>query len=541
MNQFDSHQHIPQTLETQNQQGLFGHIGEVEAPPRARRKKLKQSRTLPLTGKNYVLDTNVLLHDPASIHRFADNHLWIPVDVLSELDKFKGEQSSDRGANARAVHRELSRIFSGQPGAVTTGAPTEGGGTIRIAINDPAAKNKSPGIARFQQLFPDTARVDHRIIETVLLIQETHPELPAVLVTKDLNMQLKALAVGVPCEDYLNDKVEAKDVESYDLRCIEVTPHELQRFASSGELELEEARIAGLAYNEYVLLRADERKTMPARFFAGQKFKRLQVPDSLHIPRGLDIHPANLGQQCLIDALLDPSISLVTCYGQAGTGKTLLAVAAGLHCVFARQYYGLTVSRPVVAMGDTLGFLPGSLEEKMRPWLQPIYDAFEVLMPPPGLHANGNGHAHQQQGKSKRKKHGGALQQPPPHHNGGNGNGNGAPAVRRPHELLIEQGLVEIEALCYIRGRSIPRRFFVLDESQQLTPLEAKTIVTRMSKGSKLVLIGDPGQIDNPYVDSRSNGLVYTRNRLKGQPITAHICLNKGERSPLAEVGAKLM
>ncbi len=179
-------------------------------------------------------------------------------------------------------------------------------------------------------------------------------------------------------------------------------------------------------------------------------------------------------------------------------------------------------------MGDTLGFLPGSLEEKMRPWLQPIYDAFEVLMPLPGV----NGHAHQN-GKAKKKHANNAQQSPQPHSNG--------PIVRKPHEILMEQGLVEIEALCYIRGRSIPKRFFVLDESQQLTPLEAKTIVTRMSKGSKLVMVGDPGQIDNPYVDSRSNGLVYTRNRLKGQGIAAHVCLNKGERSPLAEIGAKLM
>jgi PhoH-like ATPase len=528
MNQLDSHQHIPQNLEHQPQQGLFG---DIETGQRAKKKKQKHSRRLAVTGKNYILDTNVLLHDPTCIQRFDENHVWIPVDVLSELDKFKNEQS-ERGANARAVHRELSRIFSEKGTTVTEGAPTAGGGTVRIAVNDVVAKSKSSaGIARFQHLFPDTERVDHRILATVLLIQETDPTRAAVLVTKDLNMQLKGLAVGLQCEDYLNDKVEAKDVESYDLRCIEVHPHELQRFASSGELQLEPDRIIGLSLNEYVLLRADERKTMPARFFTGQKFKRLHLPEALHIPRGIDLHPANLGQQCLIDALLDPNISLVTCYGQAGTGKTLLAVAAGLHSVFTKHYNGLTVSRPVVAMGDTLGFLPGSLEEKMRPWLQPIYDAFEVLMPLPGLNGNG-GHSHQQQGKPK-KKHPGAQQSPQPHSNG--------PIVRKPHEILMEQGLVEIEALCYIRGRSIPKRFFVLDESQQLTPLEAKTIVTRMSKGSKLVMVGDPGQIDNPYVDSRSNGLVYTRNRLKGQAIAAHVSLNKGERSPLAEMGAKLM
>lgn len=533
MNQFDSLQHIPQDLEQQPQQSLFADVAEAEQRTTSRKKQRKNRKVSgPESCKNYVLDTNVLLHDPTCIQRFDENHVWIPVDVLSELDKFKNEQS-ERGANARAVHRELTRIFSQQTKSVLGGAPTNGGGTVRIAVNDLTVKGKSSaGVMRFQHLFPDTERVDHRIIASVLLIKENHPDRATVLVTKDLNMQLKGLAMGLQCEDYLNDKVEAKDVESYDLRCIEVHPHELQRFASSGELQLNDDRIAGLVLNEYVLLRAGDRKTMPARFFAEQKFKRLQVPDTLHIPRGIDLHPANLGQQCLVDALLDPNISLVTCYGQAGTGKTLLAVAAGLHSVFTKSFNGLTVSRPVVAMGDTLGFLPGSLEEKMRPWLQPIYDAFEVLMPMPGL----SGQPQQQQQNKKPKKKHPAEQVAQPHNNGGNGT-----VVRKPYEVLMEQGLVEIEALCYIRGRSIPRRFFVLDESQQLTPLEAKTVVTRMSKGSKLVMVGDPGQIDNPYVDSRSNGLVYTRNRLKGQVIAAHVCLNKGERSPLAEIGAKLM
>ena len=178
---------------------------------------------------------------------------------------------------------------------------------------------------------------------------------------------------------------------------------------------------------------------MPARLLAPGRLKRLIVPESLHIPRGIDLRPVNLGQQCLLDALLDPSIALATCYGSAGTGKTLLAVAAGLHSVFAHQYNGLTVSRPVVAMGETLGFLPGSLEEKMRPWLQPIYDALEVLMPPPGVASA----EHQQQRRGKNKH-----PDLPVHATGG--------GPRKPYEHLIEQGIVEIEALCYIRGRSIP-------------------------------------------------------------------------------------
>jgi len=476
-----------------------------------------------VTGKNFILDTNVLLHDPNCIQRFDDNHVWIPVDVLAELDKFKNEQS-ERGANARAVHRSLSKIFSVNGASVTEGVPTVGGGTLRLAVFDFGGKIKSSSaLASFLRIFPDAERVDHRILATVLLVGEHDPS-PAILVTKDLNMQLKALAVGLVCEDYLNDKVEAKDVDSYDPQIVEVDPYEMQRFASSGELPLDTARAAHLAINEYVLLRAGERKTMPARMTHNGVFKRLQIPESLHIPRGIDLRPANLGQQCLIDALLDPSISLVTCYGQAGTGKTLLAVAAGLHSVFAKNFNGITISRPVVAMGDTLGFLPGSLEEKMRPWLQPIYDALEVLMPPGQCAPQ-----HAPQSKKGKKSH---SSEPQSQH---------ASVPRKPYEHLIEQGIVEIEALCYIRGRSIPRRYFVLDEAQQLTPLEAKTIVTRMSKGSKLIMVGDPAQIDNPYVDSRSNGLVYTRNRLKGQGIAAHVSLNKGERSMLADVGAKLM
>ena len=202
----------------------------------------------------------------------------------------------------------------------------------------------------------------------------------------------------------------------------------------------------------------------------------------------------------------------MTCYGQAGTGKTLVAMAAGLHGVFSRDFNGLTVSRPVVAMGDQLGFLPGSLEEKMRPWLQPIYDALELLMSPQS----------KQGPKRKRNK---------PENE----------TIKKPYDDLVNQGVIEVEALCYIRGRSIPNRFFILDEAQQLTPQEAKTVVTRMSKGSKLVMVGDPAQIDHPYVDSRSNGLVYTRQRMRGQGFAAHVTLSRGERSDLAEAGASLM
>ena len=500
------------------QSALFDETLPSDIPRRSRRSPIATAieefglKAPSKLGKNYVLDTNVLLHDPACLERFKENHICILVDVLAELDKFKSEQS-ERGANARRVHRRLTEIFA-TGGVPTNGVPTQGGGTIRLVIYDPSAcPDNSERLKQFYRIFPDRERVDHRILAACFLLQQHNTDGQVALVTKDINLQLKARAVSIECQDYLNDKVDAREVSNYDVRRIEVESSELHRFASSGELVIDEQRYLGCFINEYVLLCCTEKQTIPARLQFDKKFVRLNIPEVLKIPDGQSLKPLNLGQRCLIDALLNPAISLVTCYGHAGTGKTLVAVAAGLHEMFNRKYNGITVSRPVVSMGDQLGFLPGSLEEKMRPWLQPIHDALDLLMRP------------ELPLGPKRK-------QPKP---------GPATIVKKPYELLMEQGILEIEALCYIRGRSIPNRFFILDEAQQLTPQEAKTIVTRMSRDSKLVLVGDPAQIDNPYVDSRSNGLVYTRNRLKGQPFTAHVALNRGERSELAEAGAQLM
>ncbi|MGB1261247.1 MAG: PhoH family protein, partial [Akkermansiaceae bacterium] len=374
-------------------------------------------------GKNFVLDTNVLLHDPACLNRFKDNHLCIPVDVLAELDKFKGEQS-ERGANARQIHRRLSEMLAGDQ-AVTDGVSTDGGGSIRLVIYDPAfCEKNSEALRQFLRVFPDRERVDHRILAATLLLTE-HNSSEVVLVTKDLNMQLKARSVGINCQDYLNDKVDPGEVSNYDLRCVDVDANEMQRFASSGELTLEHPRRNEVVLNQYALLRAGEKQTMPARLDANGTFVRLQIPEVLRIPDGHHLKPLNLGQKCLIDALLNPDISLVTCYGQAGTGKTLVAVAAGLHEMFNRRYNGLTISRPVVSMGDQLGFLPGSLDDKMKPWLQPIYDALDLLMQP----ATPQGPRRKQQKKEAS-----------------------ADPSAKPYDELIERGVIEIEALCYIRG-----------------------------------------------------------------------------------------
>ena len=472
------------------------------------------------SGKTFVLDTNVLLHDPGCLNRFADNHVCLPVDILVELDRFKNEHT-ERGANARRAHRTLAAMFVDGT-QVSQGVPTDGGGTVRLVLFDPQrSEETSAAVRQFFELFADRTKVDNRILACAKLLEEHNSE-QVILVTKDLNMQLKARAVGLICQDYLNDKVDPQEVSSHELVVVPVNQAELQRFASSGHLDLEETRIAALNVNQYVMLEAGERQSMVARLDVGNVFVRLMVPDQLQVPGGQVLKPLNVGQRCLIDALVNPEISLVTCYGQAGTGKTLVAVAAGLSEIFNRRYIGLTVSRPVVAMGEQLGFLPGTLEEKMRPWLQPIYDSLDWLFQTP-----------LKQGAKRKMTKKAPLREPTA--------STGRVEPQRAYDYLLETGVIEIEALAYIRGRSIPNRFFILDEAQQLTPQEAKTVVTRMSRGSKLVLIGDPDQIDNPYVDSRSNGLVYTRNRLKSEAFTAHISLSKGERSELAEAGARLM
>ncbi|MDP1579846.1 MAG: PhoH family protein [Candidatus Didemnitutus sp.] len=490
--------------------------------------------------KTYVLDTNVLLHDPQSIYKFEDNNLAIPVEVLEELDAIKGEQSTERGRNARRVHRVLQELLPDSH-SMHEGVKLPNGGTLSVIINRYLVENNwsTPAMQRLRAVVSDFTKKDNRIIASALFVQETYQP-PTILVTKDVNVQLKARAVGLEAEDYLNDKVpEAPDTDSYPT--LELDVYEMQRFCSEGAIEFDD-NIAGRLYlNEYVLLMTPEGKTMPGRYFGHGLVKRLRFPEFVKAPGGIPIRPRNLEQQFFMDALMDDSISLITCFGKAGTGKTLLSTACALHQTTddASRYDGLSISRPVIALGKDIGFLPGSLEEKMKPWLQPYHDALEVLMP--SKSQKDPQFAAKKVGK-KNKKHDdlhASMTAPQPFHGGGGGSG-GMPPMK-PYERLIRNGLVEIEALCFIRGRSIARRFFILDEAQQLTPHEVKTVITRISESSKIVLIGDPAQIDNPYVDARSNGLVYCHNRMKGQSLHAHVKLSKGERSRLAELAADLL
>ncbi len=469
---------------------------------------------------------------------FQEHVVWIPVEVLEELDKFKPENTT-RGANAREVHRKLTERF---PGAdqMRDGVSLEGGGRLRVCINaalhyqnsaQPEARTGSKAAAT-HALFPDLSRMDNRILATAAYLADTEKE-QTILVTKDLNLQLKARALGLEAQDYRTDRVEDdQDIRrtqrksgAEDYESIEIPRTRLQAFASEGHIYLDSAGHKFLD-NQYLVFHCpeDPHHGIPARHVGDSHFQALER-EHINIKGGRSLQALNLGQRFLLDALYDPNITLVTVYGKAGTGKTLLSVGAALEQVQQGEFEKMLITRVIMPTGKDIGFLPGRIEEKMQPWLQPSYDALEYLLARPRKPEKFEGK------KASTRK----TAAPSPAQGGGTGK------TMKPYEPLLQSGLLEVEAITHIRGRSIPRAIFIVDEAQQLTPHEAKTLVTRMGKGSKMILIGDLGQIDNPYVDAHTNGLVYTRNRLQGQEFMAHVNLFKGERSPMAEVAANLM
>ena len=488
--------------------------------------------------KHFVLDTNVLIHDPQSMFQFEENAVWVPVEVLEELDRFKSE-STTRGANAREVHRTLGARF-GTTAQMRDGVTLENGGRLRVFIN-PGIKHvgkewqitaDSPRSRQVQTLFPDLESTDNRILASAAYLADTEAA-GTILVTKDLNMQLKARALGIEAQDYRTDRVEDGDIRrtqrrsgEEDYETIDIPGYTLQAFTSQERITLPDTQ--GLVPNQYVLLRNEEEPThgVPARHLGGGEFLRLRN-DRIVIRDGRTLQAANLGQRFLLDALYDPALTLITVYGKAGTGKTLLSVGAALEQVQRSDYEKMLITRVIMPTGRDIGFLPGRMEEKMQPWVQPAYDALEQLLGKP---------RRPEYFDSKKQS---ARKSASPAYGAGNGSAGGK--IARPYEPLMQAGLLEIEAIAHIRGRSIPRAIFIVDEAQQLTPHEAKTLVTRMGKGSKIILIGDLAQIDNPYVDAHTNGLVFTRNRLQGQSFMAHINLFKGERSEMAEVASNLM
>ncbi len=435
--------------------------------------------------KNYILDTSVLVHDPRALTAFEDNDITIPIAVVEEIDGHKKRQD-EVGRNARWVSAFLDKLRT--VGHLDTGVSLgKQKGKIRVELNHQEVEKLPPTL--------DRNKIDNRIIAVAYALKEGS-KIPVILVTKDINMRIKADALGIAAEDYETDKIEIEEVYTGS-RTIKVEPEVIDSFFKGGEVVLKEE---GLHPNQMIILEDSfgSSKSALTRHLSGGKLVPLRFGNQ--DPFGLKAR--NKEQKFALELLLDEEVRLVTLIGKAGTGKTLLAIASGLQKVVEEsRYRRLAVSRPVIPMGNDLGFLPGDINEKLRPWMQPIYDNLEFLF----------------NNRDKNEK------------------------IDQLVNSMKDLNILELEALTYIRGRSIPNQFLLVDEAQNLSPHEIRTVITRVGEGTKIVLTGDPYQIDHPYLDSNSNGLTFVVERFKNEKIAGHITLTKGERSDLAELGAKLL
>jgi PhoH-like ATPase len=445
-----------------------------------------------MAKKSFVLDTNVLLHNPTALTSFADNEVVIPIDVIEELDRFKARDDT-LGLNARAVVRHLDALR--RQGSLSQGVPIpQTGGTLRVDLQADGAV--PPGLK------PD--RSDNRIIGVAYRLLKAG--VATVFVSKDMNARIKSDALGIRTMDFEKEKVDFENLYTgWVKRTAAAADVEGFRRTSALALTALGERASGLVPNEFVELVVDGGKAEAGELGRvspdGQSITALRFEPGI---KPYNIQARNLQQRMALELLLDDAVELVTLVGQAGTGKTLLALAAGLHRVVKEEAFErMLVTRPVVPLGRDIGYLPGSKEAKLSTWMQPIFDNLAFLM-------------HQEAGPKRMS------------------------VDRRINELLSSQQL-ELEAMTYIRGRSIPDQYILVDEAQNLTPHEVKTIVSRAGEGSKVVLTGDAYQIDNPYLDSASNGLAYSAERFRGQPLAGHVTLERSERSTLASLAAELL
>ncbi len=437
--------------------------------------------------KIFVLDTNVLLHDPKAILNFEDNDVVIPIYVIEEIDRFKKELS-ELGRNARVVGRMIDEYRS--HGRLSDGVEMETGGKLRIMFTN----------RRLPAEMGMDMKMDHRILAVAFELKETIPEQPTIFITKDVNLRIKADALGITAQDYDTERVTADEIYT-GVAKVDIPDEHIDAFYRDGEISVDLLPEFEPVANIFVHLEGKDSEGHSALGRVDPEGKTLH---SLLKARGgaWGIQPRNREQTFAMDLLLDDRIKLVTLAGKAGTGKTLLALAAGLHKTSEEGVFQrLLVSRPIFPMGRDIGFLPGDVEDKLNPWMQPIFDNVELLL-----------------NLSRKDKRQG-----------------------RSYRELMDMGLIEIEPLTYIRGRSIPNQYIIIDEAQNLTPHEVKTIITRAGDSTKVVLTGDFYQIDNPYVDSSNNGLSFVVNRFKGRAIAGTMTLRKGERSKLAEVASDLL
>lgn len=447
--------------------------------------------------KNFVLDTNVLLHDPNALQAFQDNNVCIPIYVIEEIDHFK-KDLSELGQNARHVTRFIDR-FRGE-GNLQDGVPLPGGGLLRVLF---ATTDHDIEMSPYHKDLSVSHQMDRLIMGTALELLQKEPDVPVVFVTKDVNLRIRAEALGLNSVDY---DTERKDVSELYTGTGEIllSGEEISRLYQPGGMTPIPPETS-LFENQYLVARNRLNPSQSVLVRSLVKEGAFQKIVDLKDPVW-GIKPRNKEQHFALDALLRDEIKLVTLVGKAGTGKTLVAIAAGLQKVAEEKVFSrLLVSRPIFPLGKDIGYLPGDVEEKLNPWMQPIHDNVEYLM---GLSS-----------KTDRRS----------------SSGKGS------YRDLIDMGLMEVEPLTYIRGRSIPNQFMIVDEAQNLTPHEVKTIITRAGDGTKIVLTGDPYQIDNPYVDSVNNGLVYIAEKFKNARIAATVTLIKGERSELAELASNLL
>lgn len=441
------------------------------------------------TKKNFVLDTNVILHDYNCLRNFEENDIYLPVVVLEELDKFK-KGNEQINFNAREFVRELD-LLTADVLSLRDGVKL-GEGLGKLFILTDGVESESVKKA-FREHKPD----NDILAVADWLMKKHRTEEPTILITKDVNLRMKARSIGVPCEDYINDKVTDIDIFEQSNEIFEnINPELIDRIYSSKEgLDVAEFDFKDILQpNECFVLKSD-RSSVLARYNPFTHSVR-----KVNKSKNYGIEPRNAEQSFAFEVLNDPDIKLVALTGKAGTGKTLLALAAALNQ--QNNYKQILLARPIVAMSNKdLGFLPGDAQEKVAPYMQPLFDNLNVI---------------------KRQFTGSAAE------------------VKRIEDMQKSEQLV-IEALAFIRGRSLSEMYCIIDEAQNLTPHEIKTIITRAGEGTKMIFTGDIQQIDQPYLDSQSNGLVYMIDKMKGQEMFAHINLVKGERSALSELASNIL
>ena len=436
--------------------------------------------------KTYVLDTNVLIHDPNALFNFEDNNIILPIYVVEEIDKLKRSEG-EKGRNARVTARTIDELRKN--GSLFKGVTLPKGGTLRVEI-----KGDYKNLPSFLQ----KDIMDNRILAVILEISKEINE-KVILVTKDINMRIKADALAIPVEDYETDTVSIDELyKGYSE--ITLNDDDYKKYIKSGKLKIDELYKSEVYPNEFFKIKCEDKEHLGIYNADKKRVEKLTYADI----ELWGIRAKNSEQSFAVELLMNPDIQVVTLVGKAGTGKTLLALAAALEQVVERSIYKkIFVARPIIPMGKDLGYLPGGEKEKLRPWVQPIYDNFDFLA--------------SNKGNEDRK--------------------SGEKAIFG----LEAMGLLKVEALTYIRGRSIPKGLLIIDEAQNLTPHEVKTIVTRAGEDTKIIFTGDPYQIDNPYLDANSNGLTYLAEKFKNEKISGHVTLEKGERSALAELAAKLL